>query len=264
MRQPDSKAALDFSAHLPLIASAATAFAIVVRLLAVSGYDTETAAVVLQNQGTGSILFGTLLPIVAFVPMIVVAGLLAYYSKRPDTLGRLWQIMGLVIALMIASALFVPWPSAVGLALAVALGWATGRRRARRSRESRKSPIESDSGASRNLGLAFVVLALTVASSLLITAPWLPAERISYQGNSTVGYVLGERDEQYVVLVHSPRSIQVVPRDSERSYCSLGGTSSSGKFRRALGWFGRQESPLGLLTANERPERCPDPPSNNK
>lgn len=54
--------------HVALLFSAGGAAIVVARLLAVSGYNSQTAYYVLSSQGTANVVLGTLIPIFTLLP----------------------------------------------------------------------------------------------------------------------------------------------------------------------------------------------------
>lgn len=220
---------------------------VAIRLLAVSAYDLDTAFSLLRTQGTGAVVLGTLLPVVAMIPLITLMVLLTYvlwYQVRTGA-KRHKRAEAISAGLGLLALLTTPWVLAAGLFLltVMALGVAACMKPA----PPRRLFVSILTGAGA------LTLLLIVTRSIFSSQPWLPREAIVSEKATTVGYVL-EHDDEYIVLTDTPRGVFRVPGvDSRRFVCSEAHRSGSGIYH-AL----KDPRPvLGLPLESAVYPRCP-------
>jgi uncharacterized membrane protein len=97
--------------HSALVATGLASFFVVLRLLSVAGFDVTTALVILQTQGTTSVIFGSLISVFALLPFAAyiltdVARLTRYPSRKRRRSPRAWLVV--VFVLLVASLLISP------------------------------------------------------------------------------------------------------------------------------------------------------------
>lgn len=89
--------------HLALLVSASGALYVAIRLYLISGGSSETYSIILQTQGTGSVLVSALLELIPTLPVYFACYWLAWSfwaNGRMVKLDWLWVISAIVLALM--------------------------------------------------------------------------------------------------------------------------------------------------------------------
>jgi hypothetical protein len=209
--------------HMGLLASASLAGIVILRLLGVANWDLTTALAIADVAGTTSV---TLNSILASLPTILTMGLTtallpAWVRLRRRSSVERWAALSassLPLLLVVALA-----PLTVLLAAATVVLLTVAVKRMAKQRNAPKGPkrAAADQASPFEQRAAWAgMIALVVATTS--TTPWLPTETISVDGApSFVGYVVGVRDIETVVLTHSGRKLEVFPTASmERAYCT--------------------------------------------
>lgn len=251
--------------HIGLLIALLAAGFVAIRVYSISGWNYYTAYVVLQTQGTGSVILGSLLPVTgylaSYVAIVVFVG-----SAFAKLIGRplvatvasyvAWGLFLISLAMMpLASALIIGSIAVVGLALVrrdirklteeLAEEKDESQRRRKRSREAgRFAKIQ-----------VFIFWVLFPVCLLLSNVPWIPSEEFQTKP-PTVGYVLSDNGRQIVVLTHQPRGVTQLPSSTPHHFCSRPIDHSAPKWTQ---WLLAPRSLLDLLSGSSRPPACPPP-----
>jgi hypothetical protein len=205
-----------------LLAALATATLIAARLLAISRFDVNTAAMILQVSGTGTALAGTALTLLApallgatlFLAVVVFIDPSLLHTEIPNE----W-----LLSLAVAACLFLtPIPLATVAVVFVGLAWLAGSRLRRRYDVSIRQQLRHSQLLRIELTVLIVVAAM---APLVLQRPWLPLQqRTLADGPPVVGYVLGEAEGQVVVMNDADRTITLLRPDDirERQICQGG------------------------------------------
>ena len=153
-------------AHPPVVLTALSSMAVVVRVLAVSDYDTTTALALLTGGAGPTLVFGSLLGVVTLVAMGVAVGAWMFRSEVSGL--QSWVLDGVFVVAVITSLALVPVLLVAGVALLVVVGTMFDARR--------RSPEVRTLGAAL---AAAAVLALIASWLFLPFNSWLAPERIS-------------------------------------------------------------------------------------
>lgn len=100
----------DFSDHMALVLSAVGALYVAIRLYVISGGSTETYSIILETQGTGSVLVSAILEVVPTVPLFFVSGWVGWRLWSNGRMVKLdWYALAfaLALALVLSSLLLV-------------------------------------------------------------------------------------------------------------------------------------------------------------
>jgi hypothetical protein len=259
--------------HLGVVVSVCGALFVVIRIGAVSGFNQETAFVILQSQSTTSILLGTLLPSLIGVPLLVavflmfrLASEIDFRKLTPENRHSFRKRLLGIVGIYSLGFLFMPWPQV--LLMAVTVGFFVivvkfGKRRRLRAAAAESTAAKRsrrrvhDAKSARGLVIFPLVLStLTMVGTALSRGPWLPAETISVAGGSQVtGYVLSESDTTLIVMHDDPRIVLRYPaQESDRKFCTVQETGASGRVTR---FFVLSESVLGLFSNDANYPECP-------
>lgn len=224
-QQPRSRSILDraFSDHLSLVASAALAALVTLKIFAFSRYDPQTAAGVVQIAGTGGVLVGTFVSMLPMLSVFAVGEVILrkgpwFRSLQPVERSAILASLGLPAGWL---ALTVPLAFAglyLGSVLIVPalLGWIA-------RRVERKSPSQDAIPASRTERAAVSAGFPIYVLYLIATAAWLPTESVSVDdGKPVKAYVIGARGDETVFLpVEGSKGLETAPtRQVEREYCN--------------------------------------------
>jgi len=191
--------------HLATTLAISSAIVILIRTLAVSHFDEQTTLVVLSSSDLASLIIGSvalLLPLV--VPMALVMAETSPISRTGSPL--VWgPVIGVVATLVIVLA---PVIQVVSTFLGVVLGLIVIRRRTRGP-----TSMPPDRYSLSQLVLPALV-GFNVIFLITYPTPWLPAERITVNGQPTSGYVLGSSGGWTTVLTDPDRNILRVRDDA--------------------------------------------------
>lgn len=211
-----------------VLAALATAVLIAARLMAISRFDVNTAAMILQVSGTGTALAGTALTLLA--PAIAGATVvIAFVTFIDPVLFRTELPKEWVLSLAVAATVcLTPLALAVGTLTCVVLlagaGWVLRRR-------GTVVSLRRELRASRLLRVLLTVLVVLAAvAPLVLQRPWLPLQALTLaDGPVVVGYVLGEAEGQVVVMNDNNRTITLLrPDDVEKREICQGGAQPGG------------------------------------
>ncbi|MFC7496663.1 MULTISPECIES: hypothetical protein [unclassified Nocardioides] len=244
-----------------VLAALATAALIAARLLAISRFDVNTAAMILQVSGTGTALAGTaltLLPPALFGATLFLA-VVAFLDDSLLSTGvpNAW----LLTFALAATVCLTPLPFAVATLALVGTIWLAGWG-LRRSRGA--ISIRAELRGSRMLRVLLMVLVVLLAlAPLVLQRPWLPLQALTLEDDTVVvGYVLGKAEGRVVVMSDRDRTITLIdPKDiSAREICQ--GGAQPGGVLSDVPQVTVSGSALGLLLwGDETPSYpvCPDP-----
>lgn len=204
-----------FQKHPALSITAVAGVVVVARLLVVSGYDVEVALAVLASAGPANVTVGTM---VSAIPYAVLFGALLaldiagmyYRTDRRALLTMYAGILLLGVAVLVSPAIYF-----AAFAVVAGITWLVRRRRTGPGTGKRGEPP---------LVYAFLVFGIPVVAFLQFNpTPWLPAERLTVDGDVVVGYVTSVDGPWTYVLRDEPRRVEALSSEtvSERTDCSL-------------------------------------------
>ncbi|HEX8002021.1 MAG TPA: hypothetical protein VF519_04935 [Mycobacteriales bacterium] len=211
--------------HVTLVVAAAGVVFVSLRLLAVSMFDPSTALAVLDAQGTGDVVVGSVLTTLPQVP-VALLGAIGLWVVATSRTGRavvwLW-LSGAVPALLM---LFTPTFAAVAAVSGVAWVGSPVLRLALRDRGTPgRSLIDRlDRKANAAIRWLYRVLAVVIAGTAVLslvagTAMWLPVEVVEAGPRPVVGYVLAADGDATVVMTYADRTVLRLPRATSRTIC---------------------------------------------
>lgn len=222
----DESKANFFKEQLPFTAGIAATLFVAVRIFSAAAYNPTTAYGILQAEGTGTVIIGSLMPSLGIIPVALTSFLINYYDKLPkDEQGSFRSAYVGALAFLLVIGIFIT-PIA-GLVLMIIFDafqiWIRGewKRNVKKDLEARKKlpaelQFELDRAikklswqAGRRKGGLSVSTALVAVVFLLQSVnspPWLPTEKIDVRGSSPlVGWVLSNSDTFTSVLTLSGR-----------------------------------------------------------
>lgn len=219
--------AWDWREHLTLILAIASTAIVVVRLLSVAAYDTQTALGIIHATGTGSALIGTaisLAGLLSVLSMVTVAAVFLVNRPRGRVARNLLTVLFAALALI---SFFMSQLLAFLFAMAVTMTIMTTvlyriledmRRVARNEVGGNETRAPKKRRSARHKiplwrrvisGLAMGVTGLYVATVVLSGEPWVPSERLEIIGEPPVtGYVLAVTGDTVTILLHQPRELR--------------------------------------------------------
>lgn len=215
-------------ANLGTASAAALSIYLAFRILTVTEFDVATAQGVVIEGGTGSLLIATLVDAVRLlVTLLLMMAINAYFHPPNSKIGPipLPQKSTLVpVILLLTSTAIAISPAfsliscaVLALALAASIRYLVPRikRRVKPGSDS-KAALDASHQA-----YAFAVF-MTLATSMVSSRPWMPAERIKPQaGASLTGYVVKSSPESTLVLQDDPRQLVRLDGKVNRSYCRV-------------------------------------------
>ena len=187
----------DLAEHLGLALAVAGSTFVAVRLWAVAHFDTTTALAILAEQGTSTVVGGTLIYLLSYVPFVIavfLAGALGVSPKKKRV------YLQLSVAGAILGSFFIPWPIAVVFFFCWAILIWTGLTSSRDMQapegdvdeeKSKSKPEKKSVPRSHLRGAVIFGLGLW----LLIDATlWLPPENVEIRGveQPLTAYVLND------------------------------------------------------------------------
>lgn len=208
---------LDWAAHIGVIISFSGTVIVVVKLLAVAGWDQNTAFAILEKSGTGNVLIGTLL---ASMPTLITLTLIAYTpriegfiaGKNPAERGalRLLQVSVLTVIVHIVSMAY--FFSITGTVAAYHLSAIMRRRKSNITTvRKRAGKYNGKDQSVTNLEATTVFAAIVIFTSLgSLSTPWMPAEEYNTQNENFTGYVLFDNNEDAYVLNQQSRDVMKI------------------------------------------------------
>ena len=248
--------------HATLLTGLGSTALIAARLLAVSRFDVNTAASILQITGPAATVAGTALTLLPFALVLLVC-VLAIAAFVDPTLLRLGPDATRA-ALIVASGALVCLTAVslvAGTAVFVAATAAVGRQLRRHGEHTDvAAAVRRSRLLTAQVWLLFTVLAL---APIVVQRPWLPVQVVVLDdGTRYVGYLLGEADGDMAVLSDDDRTVSFLDpgRVRERRICA-GGSRPAGAARRLPRWE-LDGSALGaVLWGRDAPRypRCPTP-----
>jgi hypothetical protein len=255
---------MSLKGHAALVAVLTSAALTAARLLAISRFDVNTAATILQVSGTGVAIAGTALSLLPFALVLVVCVLAMVVFVDPTLLdlapGRaqvaLWVGLGATLCLA-AGTLFVL--TVLFIVVAAGVGhYLRGR--------GLDTDVGSALSGSRLLrAQATALLAVLVLTPIVLQRPWLPEQAVVLRGDTTrVGYLLGDADGRLAIMNEADRSVSFVDPEAvlDRYLCTTrpATTGLAGRVPRVQ----LRGSALGsVLWGDSKPAypRCPVEPS---
>jgi hypothetical protein len=227
-----SSTTLTSNLHLgALVFGAGSAVLVALRLISVARFNPETAYGILQASGTSNVIIGTVISLIPSIAIIVALYLILVrvLSRSPKTDPRAefarWM---LVFLLALIGLLTIPFKYVVyvGPGILVFLGFIVAiliiKIRAMKvpaNETGETDPSETGETSSRLQrdwgwkGTAFAIfsallIALTVMFGVVFSPPWMPAERLTLNDNTTVtGYVLAQTSDGLTFMQAKSREI---------------------------------------------------------
>jgi hypothetical protein len=227
--------------HVGLIASVLLAGFIALRVFAVSGFQYQTAFVVLQSQGSSAILMGTVIPAFPVIPLAAAAVCMAVGVRRESRGESSRALTVVTITLMICTLMI----SEVGL-LVVGLPLSFFGVLALHGFRRLSSKAPAPPSGRLLAGFMYTILAIAMLAVTFTPKPWLPYERVGNGRGHVDGYVLGSRDGELVILRDEHRQIVIVPEGAPRRFClpSEGGITISVPWIDFPDWIRRSPAEL--------------------
>lgn len=187
------------------------------RILAVAGWNRETALALVANSSGASLASGLL---ILSMPLVIAlwVTILLIDVFRPGTRHRGAKITLLVIAVALNVVNALSWqeilayavvPTAFGAAM---FWWARG----------------AGPDAYREMSrtwLTGTLVVLGLAATVLAGAMWLPPEKLVVGNEAELGYVLKSEDDAYVVFLDKENVVSRISRQEvkERQFCTIAG-----------------------------------------
>lgn len=237
--------------HLGLLVGVAASTLICLKLLAVAGWDHDTAFGILAANGTANVLTGTLL---AVLPMLYAAFVLAIAPRIEQELKRRTPVERSAARLLETwSVILLIYIAPVGMLLAfaayVVLHIVLSLVRHIRERRPTKNPQKvatADKGAPSRFEAASAGLgALVILVFGSLSMPWVPPETVALSSGEQTAYVLkNDGDTAIVLLAENRRLVQLETGALTGEYCT-----------RHVGWW---NEPIMRLIASDKYPACPD------
>jgi hypothetical protein len=231
-REP--KPGLQWQNNLTLILGVLSLALIAIRLLTVAGFDPETAYDILQAEGTGDVIVGSLVSIVGLIFAPVGFILLYTYRSQRRSVPRKpyahYQLLGglsLVVLTIFMSPFFVLLVSVIIVVIATLLSrsyrsWAQNKdikmAATLLSRLYRRSSQEIEKVTPPPVSLGLEAILIYAVAVIVIgfgsNNPWIPSQIIAAKHHPIfTGYVLSEANGELTILIRGP--IEVVEISSQ-------------------------------------------------
>lgn len=232
--------------------SLAIGAAFVVKVLAVSRGNLQTASAISQHISVGQFAAGA--------AMVAAPTIFAYLNLRiamelGEQMGRGWKLtpsLTRAVAGVSVLACIYSWTVAIALVIPILffafergvprLARTPALRRLRerlhrnnptRVRDTSRDKRENDPAKAERITSSLGVLIVTLyAMTLLLSRQfWLPAERFEYRGQPVVGYVLAEQNSSVIVLTDKTRVLRRLDTADiqRRTFCQTEGLGSAGR-----------------------------------
>lgn len=208
--EEDSNASL-LKQQLPLLVGMLTTLFVALRIFSAAAYNPTTAYGILQAEGTGTVIVGSLLSVIGIFPVWLFLIFLLTYDgltkKRQDSVRA--SFIGALVVLFLIGIFIAPVLGLVLMAGVAAFeAWIRGewRRNARKDRVARrKLPAELQFEYDRRIGnlvrtirkrkstipTSVVIFAVLLIFQSVSALPWLPTEKVDVKGTGPlVGWVL--------------------------------------------------------------------------
>jgi hypothetical protein len=194
--------------YIPIAVGVISVAFVAARLLSISSGDPETAYAVLQAEGTGSALAGSLIPEVGLLAFPISIALAVYAARKPSTiLGPRFAVLITIGGICFVVAMFtVPVYTFILASLfTIFMGfstWGTRRSIARSTSEMTKVSRPS----------LYEMCAVYAISTLLISSiiytPWLPEDNFIVKGHADFSaFVLSQSSDTTVILTRNPAAV---------------------------------------------------------
>lgn len=247
--------------HSAIILSVGAGVLVVLRFTSVAHADLTTASAILAEQGTGSVLFGTMIWILPVLPLVILGGFVVpAFFELPFSAGVKTPLVVASLVCLLGSLLLLPWPLAiVSLMMPFFVGLAVVARMLVKAGQGHPEIARVLRPAGRFVHWYAVVLQVGFLAYFVVLVglsdrPWFPSEQISTSvGPAFTGYVLGEDGTDIVVMDGKTRFVARLPKSNlmGRFYCS-GSTNS-----RQLARLAEAPSLVGLLASWGKPNYPP-------
>jgi len=219
-----------FRSNTTVSVAVMTGFLVIGRLIAVSQFKLETALALLNSAGVANVLIGSTIsvlpPLVPIIGWFLVKLAVEYYRAGRRALASAYAAgLTLLLAVEVSPVLLI---AAYALAyLSPFAGEWIVRRRGR-------TPVPRP--AENALALLIYVGSLPIIFIATGNTMWLPAEAITANGHTVVGYVTQSDGEWTSILTDKPRTIVIYATNtiSSRSICRIPSQSYSGTLQQIL------------------------------
>jgi len=226
---PTSTARFDWQKHLGLLVGAATSALICLKLLAVSGWDLNTAFGILSANGTTNVLIGALLATLPVlygnVALLVLPRFERYLSRRSPverSAARLLEVWPTILVafivplmLLVVIAFFILLPLGVSL-----FRFIQSKRKLKQPRKNRRSHSSDSPSRFEATSAALGSFAILMFSSL--HTPWIAPETAQIDGEARTVYVLSVNADHATVLLHEGRKLaQLDSAQLAGEYCQV-------------------------------------------
>ena len=223
----DSRSIAPLLKNWPLLAGVFSVGFIAARLLGASAHDPETAYAILQIQGTGNVIAGSLISGVGLIvaPLAVIS-FCAYKIRRDPNKASLAWLAGIFGIFIVAyTAPFGIFTALVALTAASSLIlWIM------RSIFCWYARQKNNGGPPRARLSFYEITAIYLGLTLLfftsyVLPPWLPAENIMVGKSTITAYVLSQDPTTTYILQENPVKIIRLPTSEiiSQTYCSTSG-----------------------------------------
>jgi MFS family permease len=259
-----------WSTHSGLVVSATLVGLSAWNVMLFSGWDVETAQMVVQEQGTTSVLIGSLFAVsgaltsVVLGFAIVMPFFLKFIVRVHATLAGYWFAAGAsavvsMLAAPLRSLLIVLALSTVAFFLALIavhvlarMNRAIEERGAQELRAAIREQLKADHDRNatqrRSEWQSLLIIGVTGAAGvyMFFVDPWLPKEQLSISGQGLVsGYVLSQSSDEIVFLSREDRTIERIRR-SDLEYRTICTDDKPNVWNRPLVSLWRPEYPKCL------------------
>jgi hypothetical protein len=194
-----------------LIFGAASTILVALRLLSVARFNPETAYGILQASGTTTVLIGTVISLIPSIAIIAASclvlrqifrGIRESSPAREDNPALEFTIWGSIFILALIALLTTPLRYAIAGAIVVAFLLVVWIFRKQIDR-GRNGPV----GGVMAIASACLV-ALLLMFGVVLSPPWMPAERLSFNNARQVtGYILAQTSSGVTVMQIKSREI---------------------------------------------------------
>lgn len=226
---------MNWQNHIGLIVGTGASTLIALKLLAVAGWDLNTAFGILSTSGTANVLTGALLALLptlyALLALLVFPEFERRLSQRTDVeraAARLFAVWPVILLLYISPIYLLIAVMILGLILTLI---SVIRRHRKRSEQS--SSIESPPSRFERTSVLMSCVAMVSFASL--STPWLPPETIVTEEGEEAAYLVDTSDGQVTVLLAQDRELKRIDASHlTGDYCQMSTHWAQSTVRQAI------------------------------